>query len=50
MSKISFKNPKLKWLFGGLGFHNSEATMTALMSEKVKNENITNIRFLEMKG
>ena len=38
MSKISFKNPKLKWLFGGLGFHNSEATMTALMSEKVKNE------------
>ena len=38
MSKITIKKPHLRWLFGGFGFHNSEATMTALMSEKVKNE------------
>ena len=38
MKKIVIKNERLKWLFGGVGFHNSEATMTALMSDKLKNE------------
>ncbi len=38
MSKITITKPYLRWLFGGLGFHNSEATMTALMSDKFKNE------------
>lgn len=38
MSKVSVSKQHLKWLFGGMGFHNSEATMTALMSDKVKNE------------
>ncbi|MBR2043389.1 MAG: hypothetical protein IJ946_03530 [Clostridia bacterium] len=38
MSVINIKKPRLRWLFGGVGFHNSEATMTALMSEKQKNE------------
>lgn len=38
MSKINIKNAEAKWLFGGVGFHNSEATMTPLMSEKQKNE------------
>lgn len=38
MEKILIKNNKMKWLFGGVGFHNSEATMTALMSDKFKNE------------
>lgn len=38
MSKISIKKHRLRWLFGGVGFHNSEASMTALMSEKFKNE------------
>ena len=26
------------WLFGGFGFHNSEATMTGIMSARLKNE------------
>ena len=43
MSKIIISKPPLRWLFGGFGFHNSEATMTALMSEKVKNEIVLNI-------
>ena len=30
MSKVSVSKQHLKWLFGGMGFHNSEATMTAL--------------------
>lgn len=38
MESIIIKNGKLKWLFGGVGFHNSEATMTPLMSDKFKNE------------
>ncbi len=38
MSKISIKKPRLRWLFGGVGFHNSEASMTALMSDRFKNE------------
>lgn len=38
MEKILIKNNKMKWLFGGVGFHNSEATMTPLMSDKFKNE------------
>lgn len=32
MSKIAFTKPVRRWLFGGLGFHNSEATMTAIMA------------------
>ena len=38
MSKIKITKPKQFWLFGGLGFHNSEATMTPIMSESFKNE------------
>lgn len=40
MKRIVIKNSRLKWLFGGFGFHNSEATMTPLMSKKLKNERI----------
>lgn len=40
MSKIVIKNDKMKWLFGGVGFHNSEATMTPLMSDSFKNERV----------
>ena len=40
MSKIIVKNQRLKWLFGGIGFHNSEATMTALMNSRFKNERV----------
>ena len=38
MSRITINNPPMRWLFSGFGFHNSEATMSALMSEKFKNE------------
>ena len=40
MSKICFKKPLRRWLFGGIGFHNSEATMTPMMTEKFKNERV----------
>ena len=40
MNKIVIKNQRLKWLFGGIGFHNSEATMTALMNDSFKNERV----------
>ena len=38
MSDIKITKPFFRWLFGGVGFHNSEATMTPIMSEKFKNE------------
>jgi len=40
MSKITIRNEKMKSLFAGVGFHNSEATMTALMSSSFKNERV----------
>ena len=36
MSRITINNPPMRWLFSGFGFHNSEATMSALMSEKFR--------------
>ena len=33
MNRILITKPRMRWLFGGVGFHNSEATMTALMSD-----------------
>lgn len=38
MYTIQITKPKQRWLFGGVGFHNSEATMTALMSPRFQNE------------
>ena len=38
MTKITIKKPDQRWLFGGLGFHNSEASMTGAMSEDFKNQ------------
>ena len=40
MSKVEITKPNQFWLFGGLGFHNSEATMTPIMSESFKNEKV----------
>ncbi len=39
-AKITFTKPYYRWLFGGMGFHNSEATMTPLMSDELLNERI----------
>jgi hypothetical protein len=35
---IKLLKPDQRWLFGGLGFHNSEATMSGIMSEDFKNQ------------
>mgnify|MGYP004681548037 FL=1 len=40
MNGIKFEKPYFRWLFGGMGFHNSEATMTPLISDKLMNERI----------
>lgn len=38
MSKIKLEKPFRRWLFGGIGFHNSEITMYPIMTESFKNE------------
>ena len=38
MAEIIFVKPPLRWLWGGFGFHNSEAQMTGLMSEEFRDE------------
>lgn len=40
MSRITITKPFRRWLFGGLGFHNSEATMTPIMSEDFLNQRV----------
>lgn len=45
--KLKITSNRLKWLWGGLGFHNSEATMTPIMGEDLKNERIIKT-FLEI--
>lgn len=38
MSKVILTKPAHRWLFGGLGFHNSEATMYGIMKDDFKNQ------------
>ena len=40
MSKITITKPLRRWLFGGIGFHNSEATMVPIMSDNFLNERV----------
>lgn len=40
MSKIVFSKPMLRWNFGGVGFHNSEASMTPIMTEEFLNQRV----------
>ena len=40
MAHIKVSKPELQWLFGGMGFHNSEATMSGMMSDEFKNERV----------
>lgn len=40
MTQIKITKPIQRWLFGGIGFHNSEATMTPVMSEEFLNERV----------
>ncbi len=38
--KINFKKSYYRWLFGGIGFHNSEVSMTPMMSDEFLNERV----------
>ena len=40
MTVIKITKPMFRWLFGGIGFHNSEATMLRIMPEKFKNQRV----------
>ena len=40
MNHVAFSAPTFRWLFGGLGFHNSEASMTRLMPLDFRNERV----------
>ncbi len=40
---VRITKPRQRWLFGGVGFHNSEATMLPLMSEEFLNEKVLKI-------
>ena len=39
-SRIVFTKPSQRWLWGGFGFHNSEATMTPLMSDEFRDQRV----------
>lgn len=43
MEIIKITKPRQRWLFAGVGFHNSEATMTALMSKEFLNERVLKV-------
>lgn len=40
MSVIILQKKPLRWLFGGFGFHNSEASMTPVMSDEFKYQRV----------
>lgn len=40
MTNIKLTKPLRRWLFGGIGFHNSEATMLPVMSERFRDERV----------
>ncbi|MBR4653131.1 MAG: hypothetical protein IKO72_07195 [Kiritimatiellae bacterium] len=39
-SRIDFTKPAMRWLWGGFGFHNSEATMTPMMSREFRDQRV----------
>lgn len=45
MVTISIRKPNLQWLFGGIGFHNSEATMLGLMTPEFLEERVLKSHF-----
>ena len=47
VSEIKLIKPQMRWLWGGFGFHNSEATMTSIMSEDFLNQRVLKT-FLEI--
>jgi len=39
-SSVVFTKPTMRWLWGGFGFHNSEASMTAIMTDEFLNQRV----------
>ena len=39
-SRITFSKPAQRWLWGGFGFHNSEATMLPMMTEEFRDQRV----------
>lgn len=39
-SRITFEKPAQRWLWGGFGFHNSEATMTPMMTDEFRDQRV----------
>lgn len=40
MKEIILKKNEMRWLFGGIGFHDSEATMLGIMNDDFKNQKV----------
>ena len=38
--ELTFAKPALRWLWGGFGFHNSEATMLKVMTDEFRDERV----------
>ena len=39
-SELTFAKPTMRWLWGGFGFHNSEATMLRMMTDEFRDERV----------
>ena len=39
-SEVTFSKPAMRWLWGGFGFHDSEATMLKIMSDEFRDERV----------
>ena len=39
-AEIRLEKPAMRWLWGGFGFHNSEATMTPIMTEEFRDQRV----------
>ena len=39
-SEITLTKPVFRWLWGGFGFHNSESSMTGIMSDEFRDERV----------
>ncbi len=40
VTDVTLTKPCMRWLWGGFGFHNSEATMTPLMSDEFRDQRV----------
>lgn len=40
VTEVTLTKPRMRWLWGGFGFHNSEATMLPLMSDEFRDQRV----------